>query len=113
MKPSPTNTSCGMRPLSPRANRPFCWSSAHHVVRLLYPIPGAPPLLPRFKQEFEKHKEFMLAPVIRRDDGKQYMEHSLGIVKNVILFRQLSEITSPDDTDAAALMLPPLITPAE
>jgi hypothetical protein len=76
-----------------------------------YPIPGAPPLLPRFKAEFEKHKEFMLAPVIRRGDGQLYMEHSLGIIKNLILFRQLSEITSPDDPDAAALMLPQLITP--
>lgn len=76
-----------------------------------YPVPGAPPLLPRFKEEFQKHQEFMLAPAVHRGDGKLYMEPTLGIVKNVILFRQLSDITTPDDTDAAALLLPALITP--
>jgi len=76
-----------------------------------YPVPGAPPLLPRFMQEFEKHQEFLLAPTIRRGDGNLYMEPTLGIIKNVIVFRQLSEITTPDDIDAAALMLPQLITP--
>jgi hypothetical protein len=78
-----------------------------------YPVPGTPLLLPRFKQEFEKHKEFMLAPTIRRDDGNLYMVPELGIIKSVIIFRQLSEVTRPDDTDAAALLLPELITPPE
>ena len=78
-----------------------------------YPVPGAPPLLARFKEEFEKHKEFLLAPAIHRDDGKLYMEPTLGIIKNVLFFRQLSDITTPDDPDAAALMLPQLITPPD
>ncbi len=76
-----------------------------------YPVPGAPPLLARFKAEFEKHNEFLLAPAIPHADGKLYMEPRLGIIKNVIFFRQLSDITTPDDTDAAALVLPQLITP--
>lgn len=76
-----------------------------------YPVPGAPSLLPRFKAEFEKHNEFMLAPTIRRPDGQLYLVPELGIIKNVILFRQLSDITTPDDTDAAALLLPQFITP--
>ena len=76
-----------------------------------YPVPGAPPLLAEFREEFEKHKEFLLAPTIRRADGKLYMEPSLGIIKNVIFFRQLSDITAPDDTDAAAPSLPQFITP--
>jgi hypothetical protein len=78
-----------------------------------YPVPGTPLLLPRFKEEFEKHKEFMLAPTIRRDDGNLYMVPELGIIKNAIIFRQLSDITPPDDTDAAALLLPELITPPQ
>ncbi len=78
-----------------------------------YPVPGAPPLLPRFKEEFEKHNEFLLAPAIRRADGNLYMEPRLGIIKNIIFFRQLSDITTPDDTDAAAQSLPQLITPPD
>lgn len=76
-----------------------------------YPIPGTPSMLARFKKEFEKHNEFLLAPAIRRPDGNLYIEPRLGIVKNVILFRQLSDITTPDDTDAAAQSLPQLIIP--
>jgi hypothetical protein len=76
-----------------------------------YPVPGAPPLLARFKEEFENHKEFLLAPAIRRTDGNLYMEPELGIIKNVIFFRQLSDISAPDDTDAAALLMLQFITP--
>jgi hypothetical protein len=76
-----------------------------------YPVPGAPPLLPKFKEEFARHKEFMLAPAVHRTDGKLYMEPSLGIIKNVILFRDLAEINPPEDTDAAAMLLPQFITP--
>jgi transcription elongation factor Elf1 len=76
-----------------------------------YPIPGMPAFLPKFKQEFAKHKEFLLAPVTRRADGKLYTDPMLGIIKNIIHFRSLSEITTPDDPDAAALILPQLITP--
>jgi hypothetical protein len=75
-----------------------------------YPIPDMPALLPRFKSEFAKHKEFLLAPVVRRSDGQLYAEPLLGIIKNLISFRCLSEIT-PDDPDAAALVLPQLIAP--
>lgn len=78
-----------------------------------YPMPGAPPLLARFKDEFEKHNEFLLAPAIRHADDRLYIEPELGIVKRIIFFRQLSDITTPDDTDAAALMLPQLIVPPE
>lgn len=76
-----------------------------------YPDPGIPALLPHFQNEFSKHNEFLLAPVVRRPDGKLYAEHGLGIIKNAIHFRHLSEITSPEDPDAAAHVLPQLITP--
>lgn len=78
-----------------------------------YPIPGKPSLLAKFKTEFKKHKEFMLAPTIRKDDGNQYMVPELGIIKNIIHFRQLSDITSGDDPDISALLLPQLIIPPE
>jgi hypothetical protein len=76
-----------------------------------YPIPATPLLLPRFKHEFHIHKEFMLAPAVPRADGNLYMKPELGIIKKTIIFRQLSDITSPDDVDAAAVLLPQLITP--
>jgi hypothetical protein len=66
---------------------------AHSVAPFLgqwyrhYPVPGAPALLAQFREEFDKHKEFMLAPAVHRDDGKLYMEPTLGIVKNTVLFR--------------------------
>jgi hypothetical protein len=78
-----------------------------------YPVPGTPLLLPTFKEEFDRHKEFMLAPAVPRADGKLYMNPELGIIKKAIIFRQLSDITSPDDVDAAALLLPELIIPPE
>jgi len=76
-----------------------------------YPIAGMPSLLARFKEEFAKHQEFMLAPVTRHPDGKLYADHTLGIVKNSVHFRRLSDITTAEDVDAAALVLPKLITP--
>jgi hypothetical protein len=76
-----------------------------------YPIPGRPSLLARFQEEFAKHQEFLLAPVTRRADGQLYTDPMLGIIKNVIHFRRLSDITTADDPDAAALLLPQFITP--
>ncbi|MGH9677957.1 MAG: hypothetical protein ACRD36_12705, partial [Candidatus Acidiferrum sp.] len=76
-----------------------------------YPILGLPSLLARFKSEFATHKEFLLAPVTRRADGKQYADPLLGIIKHIVHFRQLADITAPDDPDAAALVLPQFITP--
>ena len=75
-----------------------------------YPIPGNPELLPRFKTEFAQHKEFLLAPVVRKEDGQLWFETKLGIIKNLIEFRQLAEIEA-GDPDAAALIMPSLITP--
>jgi hypothetical protein len=68
-------------------------------------------LLARFQEEFAKHQEFLLAPVTRRADGQLYTDPMLGIIKNVIHFRRLSDITTADDPDAAALLLPQFITP--
>lgn len=78
----------------------------------MYPVPGEPAMLPRFKQEFARHGEFLLAPVTRHPDGQLYVDYQLGIIKNSILFRDLSEI-APEDPDAGAFVLPHLITPPE
>ena len=76
----------------------------------MYPLPDSPPLLARFKEEYEKHREFLLAPVTRRPDGQDYFDVDCGIVNRRIQFRQLSEITS-DDIDSAALKMPELVRP--
>jgi hypothetical protein len=74
-----------------------------------YPVLGNPELLPRFKKEFARHREFLLAPVVLKQDGQIWFESQLGIIKNLIEFRQLTDI-GPGDPDAAALVLPSLIT---
>lgn len=79
-------------------------------VNRMYPVPGQPNLLARFKQEYEKHKQFLLAPVVKRADGQLWCEHELGIEKSLIIFRDLKDI-QPDDIDAVALALPQLVTP--
>jgi hypothetical protein len=76
----------------------------------MYPIPGAPPLLPRFKEEFAKHGEFLLAPVTRGADGQNYFSSELGFIKHSIEFRDLSEI-GKNDPDARALTMPQLAPP--
>ncbi len=68
----------------------------------MHSAPGAPPLLTRFKQEFQKHNEFLLAPVTRRGDGQLWVDLELGIVKRKIYFRHISEI-GENDIDAAVL----------
>jgi hypothetical protein len=75
-----------------------------------YPPPGQSNLLARFKQEYEKHKQFLLAPVVKRADGQLWCEPMLGIEKSLITLRNLAEI-QPDDIDAVALALPALVTP--
>jgi hypothetical protein len=75
-----------------------------------YPIPGTSSMLTRFKREFAKHKEFLLAPAVRKPDGQLWFEPELGIIKNEIHFRYLMDITQ-DDPDAAAIILPQFIMP--
>jgi hypothetical protein len=76
----------------------------------MYPIPGQPNLLDRFKREFAKHKEFLLAPVTRRSDGQLWADVELGVIKKSVHFRDLADINE-GDIDAATLALPLLITP--
>ena len=79
-------------------------------VNRMYPNPGQPNLLERFKQEYAKHKQFLFAPVVKRADGQFWCEHELGVEKSLITFRELKDI-QPEDIDAVALALPALVTP--
>ncbi len=81
-------------------------------VNRMYPITGQPNLLAKFKDEFEKHKQFMICPVTKRADGLNWASPEIGIVKHLITFRNLSEIQE-DDIDAVALAMPALITPRD
>ncbi len=65
-------------------------------------VPGSPDMLTRFKQEYERHGEFMLAPVVQRDDGHLYVNVHQGIIKRELLIRHVSEIGA-DEPDLLAL----------
>lgn len=71
----------------------------------MYPSPESASLLPKFKEQYKKHKEYLLAPVTRRADGKQWADIEFGLVKTTIHFRDISEITE-DDLDAFVLQIP-------
>ena len=62
----------------------------------MHPVPGSPPMLARFKEEFAMHREYMLAPVTRRGDGQLWFDVELGIVKHQVHFRHVSEIGDND-----------------
>jgi len=49
-------------------------------------------MLQQFKAEYEKHTEYLLAPVTRRPDGQLWFDIELGIVKRTIHFYNTDEI---------------------
>jgi len=55
-------------------------------------LPDIPPMLERFKQEYAKHREFLLAPVTKRADGQMYFDVELGIIKRKIEFMAAEDI---------------------
>jgi hypothetical protein len=79
-------------------------------VNRMYPVVGHPNLLQKFKQEYEKHKQFLLAPVVKRAGEQLWCDPMLGIEKSLITFRNLADVQS-DDIDAVALALPALVPP--
>jgi hypothetical protein len=58
-------------------------------LRRMHPLPDTPPLLARFKEEFKKHREFLLAPVTRRGDGQRFVDVECGIT--TVPLRALSQ----------------------
>jgi hypothetical protein len=75
-------------------------------VNRMHPIPGSLPMLPRFKEEFARHQEYLLAPVTRRGDGQLWFDVELGIVKHKIHFRHASEIVDGDIDAVVKLGVP-------
>lgn len=72
------------------------------VVRMHPQFGNGPDMLARFKKEYERHGEFMLAPVVQRDDDQLYMNVHQGIIKRELIVRQVSEI-GQDEPDMLAL----------
>jgi hypothetical protein len=68
----------------------------------MHPPLDSPPLLARFKEEFQRHGEFLLAPVTRRNDGQLWTDVEFGIVKTSMQFRDVSEV-GEGDIDASPL----------
>lgn len=68
----------------------------------MHPPTDSLALLARFKEEFQRHGEYLLAPVTRRNDGQLWTDVEFGIVKSSIQFRDVSDI-SQDDIDAIVL----------
>jgi hypothetical protein len=73
-------------------------------VQRMYPSPGTPPMLPRFKEVYQKHGEFLFAPVIPRDDGRLWVDLPLGIVKREIHFKRTEEVETSIG-DAVSVLL--------
>jgi hypothetical protein len=63
-------------------------------LRRMNPIAGTTPMLPRFKELFHKHGEFLFAPVSPREDGRQWVDLECGIVKKAIYFHNLTDVES-------------------
>lgn len=72
-------------------------------IQRMHPLPGAgaPDMLSRFKQEYLRHGEFLLAPVIERD-GQLWFDVENGIVKRRLELRDAAEIAA-NDPDAIVL----------
>ena len=68
-------------------------------VNRMHPLSDSPPMLARFKEEFARHGEYLLAPVTRRGDGQLWFDVDLGIIKHKVHFRHISNITD-NDVDA-------------
>ncbi len=84
-------------------------------VRRMHPALGnAPYMLGRFKDEYEKHGEFMLAPVVTRDDDQLWFNPNQGIIKRELVLRRLDEIDEhePDALAAQSMDDGSLVAPA-
>lgn len=73
-------------------------------VNRLNPRSESPSQLPTFKEQYKRHREYLLAPVTRRNDGRLWTDVEFSIVKTAILFRDISEI-GENDIDSVALLI--------
>ena len=72
------------------------------AVRMHPQFGNAPDMLSQFKRDYHRHGEFMLAPVVQRDDDQLYMNVHKGIIKRELIIRHVSEI-GPDEPDMLAV----------
>ena len=75
------------------------------VSRMHPHLGGDPSMLPAFKREYERHGQYLLAPVTRRGDGQLYVDVDCGVEKTVLHFRDAADI-GPGDIDASVLRPP-------
>ncbi len=67
----------------------------------MHPLPETPEMpnmLAQFKREYMLHGEYLLAPVIMKDDNQLWFNVNYGIIKRKLVLRHASEI-SPNDPD--------------
>jgi hypothetical protein len=71
-------------------------------VQRMHPLPDNPDMLQDFKREYLQHGEFLLAPVVERDDDQLYFNVEAGIIKRDLVLRNADDIT-PEEPDAIVL----------
>jgi hypothetical protein len=76
-------------------------------------VPGTDDLLAPFREQYERHGEFMPAPVTTRKDGLLRFDLVLGVIKRKLTFRTLSEVHEENDPDALVLEAKQIISPTE
>ncbi|NLF31319.1 MAG: hypothetical protein GX591_10585 [Planctomycetes bacterium] len=66
--------------------------AAMQIARKMDLAADTPPMLERFKREYARYGEFLLAPVTARGDGGLFIDVDLGIVKTKIAFLTVGQI---------------------
>ncbi|MFW6154288.1 MAG: hypothetical protein ACOC95_03635 [Planctomycetota bacterium] len=62
------------------------------IARKMDVADDVPSMLDRFKRDYARHKEFLLAPVTPRGDGHLFIDVELGIIKTQITFLTVGQI---------------------
>lgn len=75
-------------------------------VQRMHPLPSLPNMLADFKREYLRHGEFLIAPVVQRDDDQLWFNANAGIIKRELVLRNASDVAD-DDPDAIVFRSPP------
>jgi len=75
-------------------------------VQRMHPSPETEAMFGQFKAQYLQHGEFLLCPVIQKDDGQLWFNANAGIIKRHIEFRNAEDI-SEGDIDAIVLEASP------
>jgi len=81
-------------------------------MRRMHRADGIEPMLPRFKELFDRHGEFLLARLCPRDDGRLWVDLEHGIVKHAIHFQRIEDLEK-DLLDALSERLSPFVPSGE